>query len=484
MLTNQNEIDLDQIAFQAMLDRGFIPDFPPPVLDELGKIGSPPAPHFSYRDLRHLLWISIDNIDSQDLDQLTFAEKTQNGTYKLYVAVADVSGTVQPDSHNDLRAQNNTTSIYTPTVNFPMLHPKLSTNMTSLNEKVDRNAVVVEMEIDAEGKFELLEVYLAVVYNHAKLAYPTVSEWLEYGKPLPSISEEVHDQLKLQDLISNKIQHYRDQLGTLNFGTIEVQPIIENRVPVALTKVVADRGHKLIENCMIAANSCLSKYLTSQNIPILKRIVKKPRRWEKIVEIAQGYKEFLPEQPDAKALQNFLFKQSKADPLRFPDLSLTIIKLIGRGEYAPSYPGNEAPGHFDLALEDYAHTTAPNRRYPDLIMQRLLKSFLQGQPSPYSDRELQALAQRCTKKEGDADKVERHLKKSAAAMALRDQIGKIFSAIVTGSSSKGTWVRLLHPPVEGKLVRGFKHLDVGDRIEVELLEVDIAHGYLDFARYH
>ncbi|EFB41074.1 RNB domain-containing ribonuclease [Parachlamydia acanthamoebae] len=482
---NHNNVDLDQVAHQVMLDHGFIPDFSPPVLNELDHIKEAPAPLPSYKDLRHLLWISIDNIDSKDLDQLTYAEPMQNGkTHRLYVAVADVSGTVQKESLIDLQAQNNTTSIYTPSVIFPMLHPKLSTDITSLNPQVDRNAVVVEMEIDEAGKFELLDVYLANVHNHQKLAYPTVSEWLEHGKPLQSVSPEVHEQLKLQDLISNKIQQFREQLGTLNFDTIEVKPILENHIPVALSKVVSDRGHTLIENCMIAANSCLSKYLISQKVPILKRIVKKPQRWEKIVEIAKIHDVSLPHEPNAKALQNFLLQQQKQDPLRFPDLSLTIIKLIGRGEYVPSYPGNEAPGHFDLALEDYAHTTAPNRRYPDLIMQRLLKSFLQKQNPSYSDAELQTLAQHCTKKEEDANKVERHLKKSAAAMILKNQIGQIYSAIVTGASSKGTWVRLLDPPVEGKLVSGFKHLDVGDTIEVELLQVDVAQGYIDFGRHH
>lgn len=482
MFSNSQEFNLAEIAKQAMLERGFIPEFPPAVLDQLQNIQDYDSDTISFRNEREKLWISIDNPDSKDLDQLTFAEKGPSGNFKLYVAVANVDGYVKKGSEIDKQAYHNTTSVYTPAVIFPMLPLKLSTNLTSLNEGVDRQAVIVAVDISSIGEFTLSETFLAIVHNYQKLDYLKVSDWLENDIPLKGVSQEVHAQLKLQDLIANKILEYRNKQGNLNFETLELNPVMQNDLPVDVAVVIHNRGHRLIENCMIAANATLSKFLESRNIPTLKRVVQVPERWDRIVELASKLNETLPPVPDAKALQQFLLNQKKINPESFVDLSLSIIKLIGRGEYLPSYPGKSAPGHFDLALQDYAHTTAPNRRYPDLIMQRLLKDFLLQSSSSYTDTELNEIARRCTEKENDASKVERHLRKSATALFLKDRIGTVFPALVTGASEKGTWVRLKEPPIEGKLIKGFKGLDVGDHIQVELVDVDVAKGFIDFIR--
>jgi len=479
----QQEIDLTTIAYQVMTMHGFIPDFPPSLTNEVSTLQKNYSLGTAKYDYRDKLWVSIDNSDSKDLDQLTFAEKDSDGNFKLYVAVADVDGSVKKNSLIDERAGHNTTSIYTPSIIFPMLPLELSTNLTSLNENEDRQAIVVEMLVEADGKFELREAYSALVRNREKLAYNNISDWLETQKPLPNLSQEIHEQLRLQDQIARLIQDFRNRQGALNFETIEILPIMKDNTPVGLAAAVHNRAHQLIENCMIAANASLSKYLELQGIPTLKRIVREPKRWGRIVELARGLKASLPAEPDAKALQSFLIKQRQDNPSQFSELSLSIIKLIGRGEYILSSPGQISPGHFDLALQDYAHTTAPNRRYPDLIMQRLLKSHLNGQAIPYQTQELSAIASHCTQKEDDATKVERHLKKSAAAVVMMTQIGKKFQAMVTGASEKGTWVRLKNPPIEGKLIKGYANLDVGDTLEVELIAVDIAQGHIDFAAF-
>lgn len=482
-------VNLADIAHDVMIARGFIPDFPDAVNREVASIQSPEVPNSksAIRDMRDRLWISIDNDDSKDLDQLTLAEEIGSGKSKIFVAVADVDGLVSYGSAIDQYAAHNTTSVYTPTKIFPMLPPKLSTDLTSLNENADRCAIVIEMTIQRDGQFDLSDIYSAWVNNHAKLAYNSVAEWLEKDGPLPHPEGElpgIADQLRLQERIAKRIKEYRDRQGALTFGKIELQPIIYNNVPIGLKEIVRNRANALIENYMIAANVGMTRYFVESQLPTLRRVVRTPKRWDRIVALAAGLGTKLPSQPDSKALRDFLLKQHRADPEHFSDLSLAIIKLIGKGEYVVGLPGKPSLGHFDLALQDYAHTTAPNRRYPDLIMQRLLKSHLNRIAAPYRDDDLAELARHCTEKEDDAAKVERRMQKSAAAMVLAPQIGHRFAAMVTGVNDNGTWVRLFNPPLEGKLSQGFKGIDVGDRLTVQLTHVDVANGYIDFKRIH
>lgn len=466
-----------------MAERGLLPEFPSNVSEQLDTIIEPALPRktATFRDLRELLWVSIDNDDSRDLDQLTFAENIHSGKDRIYVAVADVDAIVKRGSAIDRYAWHNTTSVYTPTRIFPMLPQKLCYDLTSLNEQCDRCAIVIEMIVDEEGKYELQAVFPAFVRNHAKLAYNRVAEWIERNLPLP-LSKELLDQLKLQDSIAQRVQQYRTAQGALGFETIEVQPVIINHEVVRLEEKAVNRAHKLIENFMIAANVCMTRYFTDWNLPVMRRIVKTPKRWSRIVQIARQLGEKLPPRPNVKALRDFLMRQRQANPAGFPDLSLSIIKLLGRGEYVLGVPGGAAPGHFDLALRDYAHTTAPNRRFPDLVMQRLLKSQIYGEAIPYRRSELIQIAKECTKKEDDAVKIERRLIKCAAAMMLIHFIGHQYKSMVTGASSKGTWVRIINPPIEGRLTHGFEGVDVGDWIEVQLIRVDVHNGHIDFRR--
>lgn len=488
MKSNPEEVyNLSDIAKEAMIDRDLLPGFMPAVLQELASINSPgePQPNYRMHDMRDKLWVSIDNDDSLDLDQLTYAETEAEGVNKVYVAVADVDALVPLGSAIDRQAAYNTTSVYTPTKVFSMLPPKLSTDLTSLNENVDRCAVVVEMTIDNDGRFEMVDVYLAWVHNHVKLAYNRVAAWLDGKVAYPAPKGETSgltEQLKLQDRIAQRIKSYRDTKGSLNFKTIELRAVVKGDMPVALEDVLHNRAHEIIENFMIAANVSTTRYLLDKKLPVLKRVVRSPQRWDRIVEVAKKLGEKLPEEIDVIALQHFLLKQQKANPDGFPDLSLAIIKLIGRGEYVVGDVESDALIHFDLAIEDYSHTTAPNRRYPDLIMQRLLKSCFYNEKVPYSHSELNAIARRCTAKEEDASKVERRLRKSAVAMVLKEKIGQVFPAIVTGANSKGTWVRLKDPQIEGKVVQGAEGLDVGDYVRVKLIKVDIPNGFIDFKR--
>ena len=484
--SNGDTISLADIAHQAMIERGFKPDFPQAVLQEVAAIPTPSSTLHSkpgMHDLRHLLWVSIDNDDSKDLDQLTFAEVTDTGINKIYVAVADVDALVPNRSPIDAYASYNTTSVYTPTKVFPMLPERLSTDLTSLNENADRFSVVIEMEIAKDGEFKLIDIYPAWVKNMAKLTYNGVAAFLEQKIPLnhpsPKIAE-IQEQLKLQDRIAHHIKEYRFRQGALALSTIEVAPVIEHGIPVGLRKTVHNRANSLIENFMISANSCVTHFLDLHKLPTLRRVVREPKRWDRIVALAKKYGVDLPSQPDPKPLRDFLIKQRNADPLHFPDLSIAVIKLIGRGEYVLGLPGKPAPGHFDLALIEYAHTTAPNRRFPDLVMQRLLKSYFYPGPTPYTLEELAKIADHCTQKEDDATKVERRVRKSAAAMVIQPQIGRVFSAMVTGSSIKGTYVRLLAMPLEGRLVDAERHYDVGDHLTVKLIGVDVLKGYIDF----
>ncbi len=437
------------------------------------------------RDLRDLLWASIDNDDSRDLDQLTVAEAMPGDKVKILVAVADVDSLVKNGSAIDEHARHNTTSVYTAARIFPMLPEKLSTDLTSLNFNEDRLAIVVEMVIGADGSLQDSDIYRARVRNHAKLAYNSVAAWLEGNGTVPEAIAAVNgldENLRMQDRAAQSMKNFRHVHGALSLETIEARPIFDGDEIRDLEVEKKNRAKDIIEDFMIAANGVTARYLSSRKFPSIRRVVRTPKRWERIVEIAGEHGFKLPDNPDSKALEEFLTKEKAADPLRFPDLSLAVIKLLGAGEYVAELPGDTAPGHFGLAVRDYTHSTAPNRRYPDLITQRLLKAAIEGTPSPYSNDELEVLAKHCTEEEDAANKVERQVGKSAAAMLLEPRIGEQFDAIVTGAAAKGTWVRLLTIPVEGRLVHGFEGIDVGDRIRVQLTSVDVERGYIDFTK--
>jgi exoribonuclease-2 len=469
-----------------MLQRGLLPDFSSEVLDELGRIQAPAAINGEkVRDLRGLLWASIDNDDSRDLDQLTVAEAMPGGTVKILVAVADVDALVHNGSAIDEHARHNTTSVYTAGVIFPMLPEKLSTDLTSLNFNEDRLAIVVEMVIGADGSLTDSDIYRASVRNHAKLAYNSVAAWLEGNGIVPEAVAAVkglEENLRLQDKAAHGMKNLRYVHGALSFETIESRPVFDGDEIRDLEVEKRNRAKDTIEDFMIGANGVTARYLAARKFPSLRRVVRTPKRWERIVELAGEHGSNLPAAPDSKALEEFLTREKAADPVRFPDLSLAVIKLMGAGEYIAELPGDNAPGHFGLAVRDYTHSTAPNRRYPDLITQRLLKAAIGKHSLPYSSDELEALAKHCTEEEDSANKVERQVRKSAAAMLLEHRIGEQFDAIVTGAAEKGTWARLLTVPVEGRVVHGFEGIDVGNRIRVELINTDVEQGFIDFKK--
>jgi exoribonuclease-2 len=485
---------LQSIAHRAMLERGLLPDFSGEALAELEQLqhsvakvpnGSIGIDSHAIRDKRNLLWASIDNDDSRDLDQLSVAETMPAGKVKILVAIADVVSSVKNGSAIDEHARHNTTSVYTAAQIFPMLPEKLSTDVTSLNFNQDRIAIVIEMVVDADGSLEDSTIYKAWVRNHAKLAYNNVAAWLDKKGELPEEAAAVEglaESLQLQDRAAQSMKKLRHLHGALSLETIEAKPVFDGDQIRALEIEEKNRAKEIIEDFMIAANGVTARYLSASGFPSIRRVVRTPKRWARIVEIASDHKFGLPPDPDSKALEEFLIHEKAVDPVRFPDLSLTVIKLMGAGEYIAELPKDDAPGHFGLAVKDYAHSTAPNRRYPDLLTQRLLKAALDGKPTPYNKDELDVLAAHCTETENAANKVERQVEKSAAALLLESRIGEHFNSVVTGASEKGTWVRLLSEPVEGKLVQGFKGLDVGDQISVQLESVNVQRGFIDFRK--
>ena len=482
----QHRAILQGIAHRAMLEQGLVPDLPPRALAELDGIRGPATrAEPATRDLRDLLWCSIDNDDSRDLDQLTVAAAMPGGATKLLVAIADVDAVVKQRSALDDHARENTTSVYTVAETFPMLPEKLSTDLTSLNQASDRLAIVIEMVLAGDGSLQGSDVYGGMVRNRAKLAYNGVAGWLEGKGPMPEAIGPVgglDQNLRLQDRVAQQLKALRHQHGALDLETIEARPVFDGDELKDLEADTRNRAKDIIEDFMIAANGVSARYLASRNLPSLRRVVRVPKRWDRIVELAAERGTTLPREPDARALDQFLVAAKAADPLRFPDLSLSVIKLLGAGEYVVELPGASVTGHFGLAVKDYAHSTAPNRRFPDLITQRLLKAAMAGRPLPYANDELTALARHCTEAEDAAKKVERQVTKSAAAILLQPRIGEQFDAIVTGAADKGTWVRLLQPPVEGRLESGFEGLDVGHRLRVQLVRTDVERGYIDFKR--
>jgi exoribonuclease-2 len=477
---------LQRIAYQAMLDRGLYPEFPRDVFLELEHIGaSPAASNPNIIDLRGMIWSSIDNDDSLDLDQLTVAEKMPDDTVKIFVAIADVDLLVKRGSAIDSYASHNTTSVYTAAEIFPMLPNKLSTDLTSLNYANDRIAVIVEMIVAGDGTVLSSNVYRAVVRNHAKLAYNSVAAWLSDSSQMPTALAEIPglaDNIQLQYKTARKMRTLRQLHGALDLETIEARPVFVGNDLKELRSEKENGAKDIIEDFMIAANGVVAKYLVSVKFPSIRRVVRIPKRWDRIVELAAERGKSLPQEPDSKALEKFLLEEKKADPLRFPDLSLSVIKLMGKGEYIVELPGESVSGHFGLAVRDYSHSTAPNRRFPDLVTQRLVKAALNNQQVPYHDDELKNLAYHCTMQEDAAKKVERQVAKSAAAMLLQSRIGETFDAIVTGAADKGTWVRIMQPPVEGKLISGYQGLDVGQLLRVQLVRTDVGRGFIDFKK--
>jgi len=477
---------LERIARRVMTERGFLVDFSEAALNEVESIARVDwVAKSSLKDLRHLLWASIDNDDSLDLDQLTVAETLPGKTVKIFVAVADVDALVKKGSAIDDHARQNTTSVYTAGKIFPMLPEKLSTDLTSLNHQEDRPVIVIEAVISDAGEMESSDIYRALVRNHAKLAYNSVAAWLEGKGPVPEAVAAVPglaENLRVQDRVAQRLKGLRHMHGALDLQTLQARPVFAGDKIQDLRLDDRNRAKEIIEDFMIAANGATARFLHGKKVPSLRRMVRSPKRWDRIVEIAAQRDSQLPTEPDSKALASFLAAQKAADPLRFPDLSLSVIKLLGPGEYVVEFPEETARGHFGLAVKDYTHSTAPNRRFPDLATQRILKAALEGLPTCYSGDEMVELARHCTEQENDANKVERFVAKSAAAMLLASRIGDQFDAMCTGAADKGTWVRIFNPPIEGRLLHGHEGVDVGDRLRVQLIHTDVEKGFIDFKK--
>jgi len=485
MHANPTHLDLQATAKQVMQEHGFNPDFPAEVTTQLASLNgqSRLVPGKDIRDLRNLLWSSIDNDTSRDLDQIEVAKQTSNGDVKILVGIADVDAYVPKLTPIDQHAARETTTVYAGVSNFPMLPEQLSTGTTSLLESQDRPAIVIEFVVASDGSVRSSEVYRAIVTNKAQLQYNSVGSWLEGNSAAPpkvAASSDLQQQLKLQDEVAQRLKTQRYQHGALNLQTDELHPLVLNNQVVDVVKQQKNRATELIEDFMVAANGVVARLL--ENVDSLRRIERTPKRWDRIVALAATKGEKLPTEPDSKALNDFLLRRKAADPDHFADVSLAVIKLIGPGEYVLERAGETAPGHFGLAVQDYTHSTAPNRRFADVVTQRLIKSMLGGQRNPYSDGELTAIASNCTVKEDAARKVEREMSKRLAAVVMQNRIGEIFDAIVTGVTDHGTFVRALQPHVEGLLAQGDHGLDVGDKIRAKLIRADPRKGFIDFAR--
>jgi VacB/RNase II family 3'-5' exoribonuclease len=487
MRMTNTPIDLKARAHQAMLDAGFRPDFPAEVLQEAERLrqGAPRPVEPNARDLRGLLWSSIDNDTSRDLDQVEYVEGLADGTTRLLVGIANVSASVPSGSATDRQAALETTSVYTGVTTFPMLPGELSTDLTSLLDAQDREAIVIELRIQESGEVDSQEVYPALLRNRAKLAYSSTGAWLEGRGPMPPAVASVpgmEAQLRLQQETSERLRGLRKQHGALTFGSIEATPLVEDGQVKDMAVSTHNVAEDIIESFMVAANVAMAQYLKEKGSASIRRVVRTPRRWDRIQAIAAQFGAKLPATPDPRALSEFLDRRKAADPVHFPDLSLSVVKLLGPGEYVAGVPGAEGEGHFGLAVADYTHSTAPNRRYADLVTQRLLKATCAGSTQAYDQAELGQIAARCTEREDAARKVERLMRKVAAACLLSRRIGEVFEGVVTGAAPKGTYVRLLKFPAEGRVVRGMRGIDVGDKVSVRLISVDVAKGFIDFER--
>ena len=474
---------LRAIARRAMVERGFEPDYPAAAVAQVEHLSESEETTADRRDLRHLPWCSIDNDDSRDLDQLSVAE-SRAGDVGILVAIADVDAMVLCDSPVDRHAHTNTTSVYTPAEIFAMLPERLSTDLTSLAEGEDRPAVVVDMTVSSDGVVRGSEVYLALVRNQAKLAYPSVGAWLEGDGPAPApvaALPGLGDNLRQQEAAARALKASRHRRGALTLETLEGRAVFDGDAVRDVAAVRRTRAAELIEDFMIAVNSCTAQFLESRGFASLRRVVRMPDRWPRIVKLAADAGTTLPDAPDARALEAWLLKQRDERPDDFADVSLSVVKLLGRGEYVVEQPNEPTPDHFGLALDDYTHATAPNRRFADLVTQRLVKAALAKRPSPYSNDALASIAARCMEREDAANRVERQVRKAAAALVMQHRIGQVFDAVVTGASPKGTWVRVQRPIVEGKLDDHGSRVQVGDRVRVKLSRVDPEQGFIDFA---
>jgi VacB/RNase II family 3'-5' exoribonuclease len=483
--THPFHFNLVAAAHASMIEHGFQPDFPAGTQTELAAIEAQPAlPAVDgLADLRGLLWSSIDNDTSKDLDQIEWAEQLPDGRIRVLIGVADVDARVSRGTVIDKHAQFETTSVYTGVSIFPMLPTELSEGITSLNENQDRAAIVVEYSVDSSGATSDEKAYRALVRNRAQLAYPGIGAWLDGKAAAPAkvaASSDLAAQLKLQDTAAQRMAGGRYQHGALEFETIETQPVLVTDDVIGIAPIVKNRATSVIEEFMVAANGVVARTFESAGLASIRRIVRVPKRWDRIVELAAQKGTTLPAEPDSKALNDFLIAQNQKDPDHFPDLSLAVIKLMGPGEYVLIKPNAPSPGHFGLAVRDYTHSTAPNRRFPDVVTQRVLKAWLTKSAAPYSEDDLNAIAQRCTEMEDAARKVEREMQKRIAAVVLHPHIGQTYQAIVTGATDHGTFVRILDPHAEGMVVRGGKGLDVGDRVTVKLVNTDPQRGYIDF----
>jgi len=484
--TQPIHFNLVAAAHASMIEHGFQPDYPAGTDKELAAIHTHPEmpAALGAQDLRNLLWSSIDNDTSKDLDQIEWAEQLPDGRIRVLVGVADVDVRIALGTIIDGHARSETTSVYTGVNVFPMLPAELSEGITSLNENEDRVALVIEFAVDAAGTASDGKAYRALVHNRAQLAYNSVGAWLEGRAPAPAkvaASADLAAQLKLQDTAAQRMVGGRFQHGALDLETIETRPVMMAEDAVEIKKLEKNRATSLIEEFMVAANGVIARTFEDAGVASIRRIVRTPKRWDRIVEVAAGLGTKLPVEPDSKALNDFLLAQKQKDADHFPDLSLTIIKLMGPGEYVLVKPNEVSPGHFGLAVQDYTHSTAPNRRFPDMVTQRLLKAWLAKSPQPYSEGDLNAIAVHSTLMEDNARKVEREMEKRIAAVVLRPRIGQSFTAIVTGVNKYGTFVRTLDPHAEGMVVSGGKGLDVGDKVTAKLVSTDPQRGFIDFA---
>jgi VacB/RNase II family 3'-5' exoribonuclease len=477
--------ELSDLAGQEMQREGFETAFPAPVLAEVENLQNPAETGAGIQDLRKLLWSSIDDASSRDLDQVEYVETLEDNRVRLLVGIADVDAFVPKGSATDRFAAKNTVSIYAGSRVFPMLPEQLSTNLTSLVQDEDRLAMITEIVLDAAGSIEGSTVFRAVVRNYAKLSYESVGAWLDENAPVPNAVariEGMEAQIRLQRETAGHLRKLRQQNGALEFETIESRPVVENEQITGLTGERPNSARDIIENFMVTANVVMAEFLENRNVASLRRVVKSPERWNRIVEVASGFGEHLPAEPDSHALAQFLNRRRAADPEHFPDLSLSVIKLLGAGEYVVQEAGQDAGGHFGLAVADYTHSTAPNRRYTDLVIQRLVKATLEGRPSPYSVDDLTQIADHCNERASAARKLERQMRKSIAASVMAPRIGESFSAIVTGVTPRGTFARILNPPVDGRILHGEQSLEVGQKIRVRLINTNPRLGFIDFAR--
>lgn len=477
--------DIADAARQEMIHEGFDPNFAPGTDEQIAQIRSRPfTPTTDVRDLRALLWSSIDNDTSKDLDQIEYAETVKDGV-RVLVGIADVDSAVDRRSPIDEHAASQTTSVYTGVRTFPMLPEQLSTDMTSLNEGGERLAVVMEALVASDGSIAESSIYRALVRNKAQLTYSAVGAWLEGAARAPNKvtgSAELEQQLRLQDEAAEALRAQRHRLGALDFDRTETEAVVTNGEIQGLQVSRKTRASALIEDFMVMANEVMAQTLRKAGVSTIRRVVRTPERWPRMVQLAEAHGGKLPEEPDAGALNRFLQEQKSKDPVHYADLSLAFLKLMGPGEYVMAKPGDEQEGHFGLAAHDYTHSTAPNRRFADLVTQRLIKSVLDRNGAVYSDDELAAVARNCTLREDAARKVERVMAKRIAAVALQGRIGQTFAGVATGVTPKGTFVRVFDPPVEGRLIRGEEGVDVGDRLRVKLVGTDAERGYIDFSR--